>query len=139
MSSAVNHFSIHISTLAIKEDSILLKAISCIPVVGVVFSLFQETSIADKITQTSDPTRAIELINLKNQYKIANVVRNLFTAALIATGIALGILSGSFAFGAVLISAHVGMAGINICQIHQNNQVVNELQTTGFRMGMQVK
>lgn len=139
MSVPTSHLSRNsVPPLAIEENSTLLKAISCIPLIGIATSLFQEISLAHKITQVADAPRLIELINVKNQYKVANVVRNLFTAALIVAGIALGIIGGTFAFGAVLTLAHVGMAGLNIYRIHKNSQVVSELQTTGFRTGMQI-
>jgi hypothetical protein len=128
----------NVSSFAIAEDSIFLKAISCIPIAGAICSLFQEISLSNRITQTADVPRLIELINLKNQYKTINAARNLLTAALNVTGIALGIIGGTFAFGAAITLVHVALAGLNIHQINQNNKAINELQTTGVKVGMQI-
>ena len=124
------------SHIAIEENSTFLKAISCIPMIGIFPSMFQEISLADKINRTADVPRLVELINIKNQYKIANAVRNLLTAALTVTGIALNLFSGFFALAAVLTCLHIGLAAIHIYRVNQNNKVVNELQTTGLRPGM---
>lgn len=86
---------------------------------------------------TTDAPKLIELINVKNQYKDANIVRNLLTATLIVAGIALGIFGSTF--GLVFAGVHIAVAGFTIHLINQNNKIVNELQTTGFRHGMRVK
>lgn len=131
--------------IVIEENSLLMKALSYVPLIGFISSLIQERSLANKIFITAEAPRLVELINVKNQYKIANAVRNLLTAALIVAGIAFGIFSGPLAFGIIgspLLSGTIstilltGVAGLNVYKIHQNNAVINELQSTGVRLGM---
>lgn len=137
MSTAANPLSRasnSVLPIVIKENSTFLKAISCVPVVGIVVSLFQEISLGRKITETKDPAKLIELMELKNQYKFANAVRNLLTSVLIVAGIAFGYLNGTFAVSAGL---YIVFAGLHIYRINQNNQLINELRSTGFRPGIQ--
>lgn len=154
MSSVMNFFygaANRVPSTGIEEDSTLLKAISCIPVVWPLFSFIQENSLAEQITRTGDPSRLIELINVKNQYKILRVATSLFITALLVSGIAPGII-GFVAFGlsAPIVSAsptwlyivtalYIGAVGVEIYRINHNNQIVNELQTTGRRPGMQIR
>ena len=121
--------------VAIEEHSPLLKAISLIPLIGIIPSFFQEISLAKKIKQSSNVLRVIELINIKNEYKVANVGRNLITAALILNAIGLGIIRASATF---LAFVHIGVAGLHIYLINQNKQVVKELQKSGPRPGMRI-
>jgi hypothetical protein len=131
----------------IEENSLLTKALSYIPLIGIIPSVIQQNSLANKISSTRESPKLIELINVKNQYKIASTVRILLTAALIIVGIAFGILSGPLAFGMIgspLLSGTIstilltGVVGFNIYGIHQNNKFINELRSTGFREGVRV-
>lgn len=150
-----------VSPFTIEEDSMPRKVISCIPLIGIFFSASQENSLANQIsciprvgmffspsqenslvnqiintTKKTNLLKLVELINIKNQYKVTNVVRNLLTVVLVMTGIANGFFGGIFALSSIIL--HIGMAGQNIYKISQNKQIVNELQATGYRQGMQV-
>lgn len=118
-----------------EADPTVLK-LSYIPLIGTISSGFQEVSLAKRFTQTADAPRAIEVIKVKNRYKVASAVRNLVTAALLVAGMALGILGEAFAFGAILA---IGLAGIHIYRINKNIKVIKELQSTGLiRPGMRI-
>lgn len=121
---------------AIQENSILLKAISCIPIFGIIISASQEISLIEKIKHTDKAPRLIELIQIKNEYKAANITRNLLQAAFVVTGIALGFFSCGL--GASMTGVFLALSGIHAYTIYQNTRVINELQSTGFRPGMLV-
>ena len=114
------------------ENATFLKAITCIPLLGALFSFFPEMTLAQEInnTETSDTSRLIKLINIKNQYKAAAVVSYLLATALVVTAIALHILP---IVGPVIgISIWLGLAGLEIFKIYHNKKVLNELQSTGL-------
>lgn len=125
-------------SIVIEENSLLMKVISYIPLIGIIPAFIQEVSLANKIFNTSatEVPRVIELINIKNQYKIASAVRNLLTAALIVAGTAFGILGGALVSSAVPTVTLIGLAGLHIYKMSQNNKLITELQSTGFRRGM---
>lgn len=115
----------------IEEDSTPLKALACIPIIGAAVGYFQERSLAEKITQTTAVPRAIELITVKNQYKVTGIVRGLITIAWNVAGIAFrifGVYSG--AIGALLLIVNIGGIAQHAYYIYQNNQAIHELQTT---------
>lgn len=139
--TAANHrlgIPMNSQSILIEENSAVMKAISCIPLLGLIPSYIQESSLERKITNTLGAPRAIELINVKNQYKAANVIRNLLSAALTIAGIAFGILSGTLVSGAVSIVIFTGLAGLYIYEIKHNNKIITDLQSTGIRPGIRV-
>jgi hypothetical protein len=132
--------------IVIEENSGAMKVLSYVPFIGIIPSLIQENSLGKKIINTTEVPRLVELINVKNQYKIANAVRCLLEAVLIIVGIASGILSGPLAFGILASSPLLagvistilltGIAGLNIYNMNKNNKIIVELHSTGFRPGM---
>jgi len=59
----------------IPEDSIYRKLIACIPILGAIPTLMNNISLNKKIAQTKEPIRLVKLIIIKNQYKIASIIR----------------------------------------------------------------
>jgi|GEM_PF-1855223 len=119
-------------SIAIEENSAITKAICCIPLLGIIVSHNQDVSLTKKIDDEPKVFRIIELINIKNQYKVANAVRSLFTAALIISGIALGIIGYTIfpSCAAILLTLD---AWLNMDAINQNNKLITELELTGSR------
>lgn len=127
-----NHFA-HVRT----EKHLNTVALSCIPVAGVCIAVSREILLANKIRNTTDAPKLIELIREKNDVKLGSVIRAMLSVVLMVAAIALGIVGGTL--GAVLALAHFGVAGLHIREWSLNQRVIAELQTTGFRLGMLVK
>lgn len=122
--------------ITIEENSTIMKVLSCIPLLGIIPATIQDRSLALKITLEENASRLVELIKVKNQYKVANIVRNVITIALMVAGIALGLLS--VGLGTVCASLLALAVGFYVYNIHENNKVINILQTTGVRPGLKV-
>lgn len=120
----------------IEENSTLMKVLSCIPILGNIPTVIQEQSLGLKIAFTDEVPRLIELIKVKNKYKVASIVRELIEIALIVTGIALGVLS--IGLGTICAAISAFYVGINISRIIENKKVINILQTTGVMPGLRV-
>lgn len=121
--------------IVLEEDSAVMKEISCIPFLGILPSFIQEVSLARQIRNTTNVSRLIALINVKNEYKTANIARNLLTAALIITGIAFGILSHGIIFGTVTTLLLASIARLEYEKINRNKAMISELQNAGIRPG----
>ena len=122
-------------SFVIGEDSTLSKAIACVPLVGTVYSFFQEASLVKKLNRTMDAPEMVALITVKNHYKVANIARTLLSAALVVGWMALGVLRSNYVLAVAL---YAGIAGINLYQRDQNKRVIEELQANGFRIGMRI-
>jgi hypothetical protein len=120
----------------VQEDSTLMKVFSCIPILGMIPSMIQEVSLANKAGLLANRAQLLEVIKVKNQYKVANIIRNVLDIALIVAGIALGIISR--VLGVFLIILTV-VNVLNIAdRIAYNKTVINELQIRGFRPRMKI-
>ncbi|HSX11408.1 MAG TPA: hypothetical protein VLF94_06825 [Chlamydiales bacterium] len=117
----------------IAEDSIGMKALCCLPLVGSIVTVFQEKSLAKQLEGTADPVRVVELIEVKNDYKKAAVVGDVATVALLVAGIALGVI-GHVIFS-IIIGLRVISAAIRIFDIHKNNVAIDEVRSTGVAVG----
>src|SRR5262245_49283043 len=76
-------------------DSILTKVIAAIPVVGVIMQIWTETEMSTPISEAvryREKERTIRLIESKNHYKIAGIVRDVLTIAALVTIVALNLL-----------------------------------------------
>lgn len=134
--SSVQPVTFAFSQPAIEEDLIVLKALSCIPILGAFLSVCVEFSLVKKLENTTSVPKLIELINIKNQYKIINVGRNMLTVALVIAGMAYGIIVKGVLTKIFLAGLLIGIA-INLYGIKKNNQLIKELQTSGLKAGMQ--
>lgn len=118
-----------VSPIVIEEDSTFRKVITCLPIVGAISSILAEFSLADKAIQTrGNRLQLIELIKVNNQYKMADVVRSLVSIALVVAGIALKALPTT---SSPLIAIEIGLIGLFIFRMDQNNQLMSQLQTAG--------
>lgn len=122
--------------IPIEENSAFLKAVSCIPLIGMWPSALAERSLNTKLQNETSAPRLIELIQVKNDYKKANGIRNLLSLALVIGGLALGIMSKGVAVFSGIFFA--GIAAFNAHRATRNVEVIQELQSSGFRPGMTV-
>lgn len=122
----------------IEENSTLMKVLSCIPVIGILPFVIQDRSLALKISLASEAEvhRLVELITVKNQYKVIAGVRGLLNIALVVAGLAFGVLStaGYFAIAFFILR----LTGI-INAFYENKGVIHILQTQGFKQGLVVR
>lgn len=125
------------------EDSIYSKLLSCVPLLGIIPTVINESSLKKKIMQTNEKNtdRLVKLIDTKNHYKWASIVRELLSVALIVSTVAFGILSGGIAMGVAIGSTIVGGSLIAFYAhgIHKNKQYINILKTNTFPPNMQVR
>src|SRR4029079_1862223 len=93
MSSLAVNASIRedVQRIPIAEDSKLYKAVSCVPVLGIVVSEIQQFFLRVKIERAfnqGQSARVIELLEIKNDYKTADIARRMINVALMIAGLA---------------------------------------------------
>jgi hypothetical protein len=118
----------------IKENSTLMKVLSAIPLLGIIPTYIQENSLGSKIELSADAPRLVQLIEVKNQYKVMNIVRDLLSIALAVAGVAFGVLTA--AGGGVCLGIFALSIGVNVYRITENKTVIDILQTKGFVPGL---
>lgn len=96
--------------LDIAANSNTFKAIACLPAVGSLCSLIQQQSLKTHIANTTNPLYRIELIELKNQYKTADIIRECLHITLTITMVALSSLNRLNAFGLCLFTTQLALA-----------------------------
>ena len=116
------------------EDSLFLKALVCVPIVGSIASLIIENSLLNRIAEPPSPflsdssdfsKQRIELIELKNSYKKCAIARDVISAALVIAGIASCILPPLFLVCGLMFGM---LVGYNIYRIHQNDDAINTIK-----------
>ena len=122
-------------------DSPILKASCAIPFFGFIPSYILQSQINHEFQSYGqflhDPNlnasvnpRIVELIEIKNHYKIAAVLGQLLTIALLVAGIALGTIPEiSLAFGVIMLNAI--SIGLNLYHIFYNHHVAREISAHG--------
>ncbi len=92
----------------IEEDSVLCKALSCIPLLGAIPALIQFSSLSDKINQEvvrpGGIRRCIELRKVRNDYMQASIVNGLLSVAIAGSLLYFGIF---IMIGAQLLSVGI--------------------------------
>jgi len=111
------------------SDAALPQALTLLPIIGPLVQVFQEMVILHSIKKNNgfyQLPKVIELIQLKNQYKIYGIGRCLISLAVIITVAALGILSPA----AALVSGCLyGMIlGLNAWAIRVNEKTIESLE-----------
>lgn len=117
------------------EDSTILKVISCVPLLGMRLSYSQEHSLLKKISRENNVPQLVRLINLRNDYKMANVIRSIFSAILCILEITFGVCNATFV---ICTCIFVVLAGVNIYMINKNNLAVGKLLETSNGEGIQI-
>lgn len=117
----------------IAEDSTLFKALSCIPVLGAIPSLIQQLSVNNTfhnmhLKPGSEDPRAIELIEVKNDYKKAGIINGLFSMTIAV----LLLNSGLFSFGMMY-------AADNLYRLSKNNELIEQMQRTGLPLHFKIR
>lgn len=121
------------------EDSILLKMACCIPVFGMITSYcIQELSLNFKVIAANKADRAIKLINLKNQYKVAFLVSNMLTVAGVVGLLAAGIFTIAAEQAAKVIMFPLIATIITCANIYRNLEAIKELNESRFFARVQV-
>jgi hypothetical protein len=115
----------------IEENSNWMKAVSCVPILGIIPSMIQETSLVTKIAEERRAPKKIELIQIKNHYKIANATRGVLAAALLVIGIASGILNLGFLVASLSVIGLLGFSVWDISQAIHNAKIVDGLRAAG--------
>lgn len=124
----------------IKEDSSLNKAIACIPIVGGIIGVYNESSLAQQISSTKNVGALIRFIEVKNHYKIASIVREVLLIAIIAYYMATGMPDAGYLAGSgACIVVLTGLIAWNGYSIYHNKEVAEELSTKGIRLKMLVR
>jgi hypothetical protein len=126
---------------SIEEDSVILRAVACVPIIGTVVSLRIETSLNEKMKIEKNESTVIELLEIKNQYKVANMIRNLITIAVVVSLLASRIIPLTIANEALAggcVGILVAAAGISFHQRNVNMKTIREIQTTGYTPTMRI-
>lgn len=123
----------------IKEDSIVLKVLTCVPIIGIFVSQSCYTSLKTKLLQKVTVPHMIELVRVRLDFQAIDVVRNILSVVLLVELIARGVFSAGLlvlAVPGIVIFALLALGHIVEC--HKNYKIFSELQTTGHRAGMVV-
>ena len=120
---------------SIDEDSFVRKAAACVPMLGIISSFFNETSLHLKINSTfllgtKDVT--LRQIEVKNHYKIASIIRETICIAIIVTLMAIGILHGKtpLTIGGVCMGVFAGIIAWHAHAIRHNKRLMSQLDTS---------
>ena len=97
-------------------ESPYLKTLCCAPVLGFIPYVIAELSLTKQINAEKDLKKAIQLIELKNEYKICFVLNNLFTLAIAISAIA----------SPIIIAIPLTFAALTIKGIVHNNTVIDK-------------
>lgn len=116
----------------IPEDSIYRKILACIPLIGIIPSLMNKSSLVEKIREswdTSISVRLIKLISILSHYNIATIVRTILTVASIVASVAYGIMGGGSLTIGVSLAIGISWIAYQGFLIHKSRQDIKMLQT----------
>lgn len=119
------------------ENSIFRKILACIPLLGIIPTIINEDRLRAKIQPEKDSATLVTLIEVKNRYKVASIIRGLLSMALLVTGIATGIF-GSLGLGLAICGLIVAGCCISeyAYRIHKNKHIIEILQKTNKLSGL---
>lgn len=111
----------------------ILQGISCVPVLGILPSwITQKASVYEM--HALYPSEILPAVYVKTEFMVADVVRNVLTAALVIAGFASGILGAHRLVATVVCTgigiACAGMAILNVGRIHHNLGLMQDLRPT---------
>jgi hypothetical protein len=135
---------------SIEEDSIVCKAVSSLPIIGVIPYLLKELSLARQIKMavnremsgsSVEIKKVIRLIEVKNHYKVAAIIQVVLIIALLATLMGVGILHNTIplSVGGASIAVLMSILAVHGYRIHHNREVKAELNSKGMRRKLEVK
>lgn len=104
---------------------------SCIPFIGHLWSSCEQHCLNKNIAQVREPKVLIEIIHLKNQYKIASAIGFLILAVSKVAQMSLGFLSLHLIPLTVLRGICVALAVRELYHVYSNQEMINELQVRG--------
>lgn len=117
--------------IAIEENTTLKKILSCIPLIGFLPSFIHEKSLKAQIKLSNNVPRMVELLKVKNQYKVMNIVRDFINIALIICGFAFGILGTAFC--GICLGIYAIDILFNVERLSENKVAIHTLQARGFQ------
>jgi hypothetical protein len=125
------------------EDSVGWKILSYIPFFGALPSAIQQASLVCKIEKETEIQRIVELIEVKNSYKLGDAVRSLLNAVFCVVAVASGILgAGLYGFHflgpSLLVGYFLLYAGVQAYGISHNSKIIKDLSSVGIKLGMQI-
>lgn len=120
--------------LEIPANSTKLKVISCLPLLGTLCSLMQQHSLKNHIATTTNPLYRIELIEAKNHYKTADIIRECVQIALTIVMIAVEILTPWYMCSLGLFGTELAFAAYGK---YHNEQLIDNL-LKGYKGKIQV-
>ncbi len=129
--------SLYREPISIKEDSNLLRIICCTPFLGTIASIFIQLSLDEKWSSTKNEPLMIELLHIKNQYKVADVIRNLINVAIMVASIAYKIIPLT-SFQVAWISLLLTASALSMHARSENMKVISEIETTGYKEYMKI-
>lgn len=88
--------------------------------------MFQKYRLDQELIQTTEIANKIEVLSVRHEYLMADMVRRLFTVALVVAGVALNILS--LDSGIVLAIVFLMLAQRSSNEITLNSQVIHQLR-----------
>lgn len=112
----------------IAEDSVLILVLSCTPFIGIIPSIIQENSINNQWGTEKNQRRAIELLKVKNIYKLTKIASCFISAGLILAGIVVGVLGAHLIFG-VLAACYILYSGYEFFGIYCNKRVITKMMS----------
>lgn len=116
------------SSEAIEEDSPFWIAMSAFPILGLGIGAIQQQVLNERISR-AEPSRAAELIQVKNKYKIGFIAHNLIWIAGIIARCALGVFSLPWAVAFTFVWAM--LIKTTVREIKLNKESIDLLLRTG--------
>jgi hypothetical protein len=112
------------------EDSIYRKLLACIPVIGIIPTVFNELSLEARISKDRNPARLVKFITVKNHYAIASIIREVLSIALLIAGVAYNVLKGDIRMAITAATGIIAGSSIayNAYAIYKNSQRISELE-----------
>lgn len=115
----------------LSEHSLSL-GLSCIPYIGYIWSCFAQYHLGKQIVEVREPRLLIEIINLKNQYKVASAIGFLLIVASKVAELSSDFLGRFISVGDFRCLCF--LLGVReLYQIYRNKQTMHQLQAHGLQ------
>lgn len=125
----------------IQEDSTFLKVITAVPILGIFSRIIINPSLREQVDQAlrgppSGQHLLLKLIEIRNEYLVADIVRSVATIALLIAGLVLGIFGTIGLIGKFLIGGFIGFstlfAAMYLGHLLHNRKVIGVIEENGY-------